>query len=140
MHVRLLRKGAGNSATPEIFKWSVEPIEINLFGAQLASGSGIFQWLTDWECMYGFSNHIVVALVYDDCRKMKASRKYIYIYTLAPGGSAVHPFLLWCAVVFAEGMLPYVGFRGRQFHIDVAGQFNMSLYKGNIHPECTGYL
>ncbi|KAF3168577.1 hypothetical protein TWF225_011752 [Orbilia oligospora] len=69
VHVRLLSQGAGNSAAQKRFEWSVEPIEINPFGAQLASGSGIFQWLTDWECMYGLSNDIVVALVYDDCRK-----------------------------------------------------------------------
>ncbi|KAK6523729.1 hypothetical protein TWF281_001701 [Arthrobotrys megalospora] len=60
-----------NSTSPQGFEWLVEPIEINPFGAQLASGSGIFQWLTDWECMYGFSDNIVVALVYDDCREDK---------------------------------------------------------------------
>ncbi|KAK6339290.1 hypothetical protein TWF718_008711 [Orbilia javanica] len=68
VHARLLRQGTGSSAAQERIEWSVEPIETNPFGAQLASGSGIFQWLKDWECMYGFSNDIVVALVYDDCR------------------------------------------------------------------------
>ncbi|KAK6513933.1 hypothetical protein TWF506_008363 [Arthrobotrys conoides] len=67
VHVRLLRQE--NSATRERFEWSVEPIEINPFGAQLASGSGLFRWLTDWECMYGFSNDIIVALVYDDSKE-----------------------------------------------------------------------
>ncbi|KAK6498807.1 hypothetical protein TWF481_011380 [Arthrobotrys musiformis] len=69
VHVQPLQPGVGNSPESERLEWSVEPIEINPFGAQLASGSGIFQWLTDWECMYGFSNDIVVAVVYDDCGK-----------------------------------------------------------------------
>lgn len=31
----------------------VEPVELNSFGAQLASGSGLFHWLEDWKRMYG---------------------------------------------------------------------------------------
>ncbi|KAK6352460.1 hypothetical protein TWF730_009286 [Orbilia blumenaviensis] len=69
VHAQLLQQENGGSASQQGPIWSVEPIEINPFGAQLAAGSGIFQWLIDWEFMYGFSDSLIVALVYDDCRE-----------------------------------------------------------------------
>jgi hypothetical protein len=43
--------------------WVVEPVELNGFGAQMSSGSGLFNWLTDWQTMYGLTEELEVRVV-----------------------------------------------------------------------------
>jgi len=44
-------------------EWVVEPVELNPFGAQMASGSGLFNWPADWRRMYGLEDEIEVRVV-----------------------------------------------------------------------------
>ncbi|KAF3932657.1 hypothetical protein ABW19_dt0201484 [Dactylella cylindrospora] len=60
-NAEVVEEGGCNGATV----WLVEPIELNSFGAQLASGSGIFNWLDDWRYLYGQSEELIVAVVSD---------------------------------------------------------------------------
>ena len=43
--------------------WVVEPVELNGFGAQMSSGSGLFNWLADWRRLYGLEEEIEVRVV-----------------------------------------------------------------------------
>lgn len=44
-------------------EWVMEPVEVNGFGAQMASGSGLFRWDWDWERMYGGGGVMEVRVV-----------------------------------------------------------------------------
>ena len=44
-------------------EWIIEPVELNGFGAQMSSGSGLFNWLWDWERMYGGGDLVELRVV-----------------------------------------------------------------------------
>ena len=45
--------------------FAVEFIELNSFGAQLAAGSCLFDWVKDHELLYGFSNTLELRVISD---------------------------------------------------------------------------
>ncbi|RPA85327.1 hypothetical protein BJ508DRAFT_302994 [Ascobolus immersus RN42] len=47
IHIKEISEG------PDRWNWQIEPLELNSFGAQLASGSSCLNWLLDWRRMYG---------------------------------------------------------------------------------------
>ena len=40
-------------------KYSIQVIELNSFGAELASGSALFHWLNDYDIMYGSHSNLI---------------------------------------------------------------------------------
>ncbi|CAH6418994.1 Hypothetical protein HVR_LOCUS181 [uncultured virus] len=43
--------------------FSIEVVELNSFGAELASGAALFHWLNDYNIMYGTHNNVVVRYI-----------------------------------------------------------------------------